>query len=244
MRYLLILAPFAGLLTPSAFSQDAKTAIDRQVAEALRDVHDRGADLYNGGDVPGGYRIYQGGLVVARAMLGHRPELQKAIADGMAAADRQPSAARRAFMLHELIEQVRGELRTGKKGGEALTVPPREVKPGTKTETKPGVKPAAAVGEVDGGVVGRVIWQGKPLTGVEVAFVSYGQPVPRVFKTTTGAQGVYTIKELPPGKYIVLITPGPKADVSKLPDRYATSTTSPLRMDVKGGGEKLDFMLQ
>jgi hypothetical protein len=32
--------------------------------------------------------------------------------------------------------------------------------------------------------------------------------------------------------------------VKKLPERYATSTTSPLVFEVKGGGEKLDFMLQ
>jgi hypothetical protein len=244
MRYLLTVVSVVSCLAIPAPAQESKSSVDRQIADALREMHDRGADLYNAGDVTGGYRVYQGGLVVARGMLGHRPELQKLIADGLAAAERQPAVARRAFMLHELIEQVRSELRVAKKGSESLAIPPREVKPGTKPEAKPGLKPAAGVGEVGGGVVGRVLWKNAPVAGVEVTFVTYGQLNPRVYETTTGSQGVYTIADLPPGKYIVLITPGPNAEVKKLPDRYATSTTSPLKIDVKGGGEKLDFVLQ
>ena len=49
-----------------------KSTLDRQIADALRDVHDRGADLYNAGDEAAGYRVYQGGLIVARGLLGHR----------------------------------------------------------------------------------------------------------------------------------------------------------------------------
>jgi len=239
MRFALTLV-LLGALAPVALAQDANS-IDKQINESLREVHDRGADLYNSGDVVAGYRIYQGGLIVARAALGHRPQLQKIIADGMTAAERQPSVSRRAFLLHELIEQVRTELRTSlKKGPEPLSIPPREVKPGNK----PPVKPAAGVGEVKGGVVGRVIWQGKPVEGVEVTFVTIGRLDPRVYETTTGAQGVYEIKDLPSGKYIVMITPGPKSEVRKLPERYSTTTTSPLRIDAKGDGEKLDFLLQ
>lgn len=243
MRCFLIAASVVCCLAVPVLAQESKSSTDRHIADALRDMHDRGADLYNGGDVTGGYRIYQGGLVVARGLLGHRPELQKLIADGLAAAELQPAVARRAFMLHELIEQVRGELRVAKKGSEPLTIPPREIKSG-KSETKPGLKPTAGVGEVAGGVVGRVLWQNAAVSGVEVTFVTYGQLNPRVYETTTGAQGVYTIANLPAGKYIVLITPGPNAEVKKLPERYATSTTSPLKIDVKGGGEKLDFVLQ
>ena len=55
---------------------------------------------------------------------------------------------------------------------------------------------------------------------------------------------MYSIPDLMAGKYVVLITPGPNAEVKKLPERYATATTSPLVIDVKGGGEKLDFVLQ
>ena len=136
MRHLLSVALFAGLFVPAASAQDAKGTPDRQIAEALRDVHDRGAELYNAGETAAGYRMYQGGLVVARGLLGYRPDLQKLISEGMADADRQASVARRAFALHELIEKVRFELRRAK-SGESITVPPREVKPDPKGTKKP-----------------------------------------------------------------------------------------------------------
>jgi hypothetical protein len=233
MRSLFPVAILVGFV-PVAIAQDPR---DRQVADALRTVHDRGAELYNAGEEAAGYRMYQGGLVVARGVLGHRPDVQRLIADGLAAADREPSVARRAFALHELIERVRVELRTGPKKSEALVIPPRELKGGEKP-------PPATVGEVKGGVIGRVHWQGKPVVGVDITFVTLGRQPPRVYEVTTGAQGVYTMPTLPAGKYVVLITAGPKATVRKLPERYATSTTSPLVLEVKGGGEKLDFMLQ
>jgi hypothetical protein len=239
MRFLPSLALIAGVLVPAARPQDPRAPFDKQASEALREVHDRGRELYNAGDAAAGYRMYQGGLIVARGLLGHRADVQKLISDGMADAERQSSVTRRAFLLHELIEKVRLELR-GRKPGEALTVPPREVNPGRK----PDSKPAGAVGEVREGVVGRVLWQGKPVAGVDVLFVTLGRLEPKVYETTTGAQGVYAIPNLAAGRYVVLITPGPKAEVRRLPDRYATATTSPLKIDVKGGGEKLDFVLQ
>ncbi|MSR53687.1 MAG: carboxypeptidase regulatory-like domain-containing protein [Gemmataceae bacterium] len=226
------------LLAPSiALAQENKSSLDKQISEALRDVHDRGADLYNGGEIAGGYRIYQGGLVVAKGLLGHRPEVQKLISTGLAKADREETVARKAFVLHELIEQVRVELRiTVEKGPEKLAVPPREV--------KPELKPMASVGEITTGVLGRVLWQGMPVGGAEVLYVSHGRLPPKVYETTTGTQGVYVIADLEPGKYIVIIFPGPMSTVKKLPERYATTTNSPLVFDVKAKGEKLDFLLQ
>ncbi|HKA06509.1 MAG TPA: hypothetical protein VKD71_04575 [Gemmataceae bacterium] len=239
MRILSTIVILAGLFGQAVCAQDSRAAFDKQASEALRDVHDRGAELYNAGDAAAGYRMYQGGLIVVRGLLGHRPEVQKLIADGLSEAERQASVARRAFVLHELIEKVRVELR-GRKTGESITVPPREIKPGKKPE----LKPAGAVGEVKEGVIGRVLWQGKPIAGVDVLFVTLGRLQPKVYETTTGAQGVYTVAEITPGRYVVLITAGPNAEVKKLPERYATATTSPLVIEVKGGGEKLDFVLQ
>jgi hypothetical protein len=243
MRFLLTLA-LAVCVTAEAPCQDAASTTNQRLAEALLELHEVGRTLYNDGDYAGGYRIYQGGLMAARRMLADRPDLQKLISDGMAVADRQPAVDRRAFRLHELIETLRVELARPTKAAEHLTVPPRTVAPGTKPETKPDTKPSAKVGEVKDGVVGRVIWQGQPLVGVDVAFVTLGQRPPRVYETTTGPQGGYAIAGLPPGRYVILITAGPKAAVKKLPDRYATSTTSPLTFEVKAAGEKLDFMLQ
>ena len=83
MRYLVdscVLAVF-GIRRSSPVPRKASRRLIGKSADALRDVHDRGADLYNTGDMAGGYRMYQGGLIVARGMLGHRPDLQKTIAD-------------------------------------------------------------------------------------------------------------------------------------------------------------------
>jgi hypothetical protein len=239
MRYLLTLTLAAGL-TGVAIPQDA----NKRVAEALLEIHESGRAIYNNdGDYTGAYRIYQGGLMVARRMLADRPDLQKVISDGMAAAERLPTVDRRAFRLHELIEAVRMDLgKSAGKGADKLTVPPREVSPPSRDAKKPETKPT--VGEVKGGVIGRVVWKGAPVGGVDVTFVTLGVQPPRVYETTTSTQGVYTIPTLPSGKYVVLITAGAKAAVPKLPDRYATSTTSPLVFDVKAGGEKLDFVLQ
>lgn len=239
MRYLLTLALAVGL-TATARPQEA----NKRVADALLEIHETGRAIYNNdGDYTGAYRIYQGGLMVARRMLADRPDLQKVIGDGMAAAERLPTVDRRAFRLHEVIEAVRMELgKSAGKGTDKLTVPPREVSPPTKDGKKPEAKPT--VGEVKGGVIGRVMWQGSPVGGVDVTFVTLGQQPPRVYETTTSAQGVYAIPTLPAGKYVILITPGANATVKKLPDRYATSTSSPLVFDVKAGGEKLDFVLQ
>jgi len=243
MRYFLTLALLGGLAA-TVPADDAVPESHKRVADALLELHETGRRIYNEGDYAGGYRIYQGGLMMARRMLADRPDLQKTIAEGMAAAERQTAVDRRAYRLHELIETVRVELVRPAKGPERLTVPPRDVGPATKPGTKQETKPSAKVGEVQDGVVGRVIWQGQPVAGVEVTFVTLGRRPPRVFETTTGSQGGYAIPGLPAGKYVILIVPGPTAQVKKLPDRYATSNTSPLVFDVKGGGEKLDFILQ
>jgi hypothetical protein len=240
MRYLLTLVAVVGLAL-TAHSQDAH----RRVSDALLEIHENGRAIYNNNDdYTGAYRMFQGGLMFARRMLTDRPDVQKLISDGLAAAERQPTMDRRAFRLHELIETVRTELgKAPGKSADKLTVPPRVIEP-AKPATKAEAKPGATASEVKDGVVGRVLAQGAPVGGVEVTFVTLGQQPPRVFETVSSPQGVYTIPSLPAGKYIILITPGPNATVKKLPDRYATSTNSPLVFDVKGNGEKLDFVLQ
>jgi hypothetical protein len=239
MRYLLA-AMLPCLLLAPTFAQGSQSTLDRQISEALREVHDRGAELYNSGDTVGGYRIYQGALVFAQKMLGHRPELQKVIGTGMSAADKEPTVDKRAFALHELIEYVRGELRTSPgKGGETLTVPPREVKPAEKTDPKP----SAGISEVKSGVIGRVFWQSSPVASVDVTFVTLGKIPPRVYETTTSAQGTYVLPDVQAGKYVVLVAAG-GSSTKKLPERYALASSSPLVLDILGNGEKFDLLLQ
>lgn len=233
MRRLLVV-----LLTalPVAAADDRTT--DKQLELTLRDVHDRGAALHNGGDPNGCYRMYQGGLLVARQMMLHRPELQKTITAGLQNAERLPLIANRAVALHELIEAVRTELGKAAKGAgpEKITVPPREI--------KADPKPAAHVGEVTDGIVGRVLWQGKPLKDVEVTFVTPGIPLPIIRQTVSGEQGIYSLPNLPPGMYTVVIKPTPACAVQTLPARYATTATTPLKVELKGQGEKFDLVLQ
>lgn len=242
----------------------AEAGTERALSEALRDAHDRGAEMYNSGETAAAYRVFQGALYVARGMLNNRPDLQKLINTGMADAEREPQVAKRAFYLHELIEKVRADLHTApkiappkprevpdptkekEKEAKKPTVEPKpEPKPIPKPEPKPEPKPVPKpmVSEAKDGVVGRVLFQGKPVAGAEVMFVSVGRLSPVVFEAVTGAQGTYQVPNLPAGKYVITLTAGQKAEVKKLPERYSTTSTSPLRFDVKAGGEKLDFLL-
>src|SRR5438270_6861725 len=61
--------------------------LDRQLSETLKDVHNRGADLYNSGLPNDCYRLFQGALMTVRPLLAHRPEAQTIIDNGMRAAD-------------------------------------------------------------------------------------------------------------------------------------------------------------
>lgn len=243
-----VLALFFGFfLALPAFALDERT-LDKQLELILRDVHDRGANLHNAGDAGGCYRMYQGGLLVARQMIPHRPDLQKTITAGLQAAEKEANFSRRAVALHELIEKVRGELGKPIKAPspEKLTIPPREVKPGeANPEPKPvAPKPTAKVGEIRDGIVGRVIWQGQPLAGVEISFLSLGLPAPRIYDTVSETQGIYSHPGIPPGNYLVILNPGPKCAVKTIPERYATSNSTPIRVEIKARGEKFDFLLQ
>jgi len=86
---------------------------DKEIYEVLKDIHNRGADLYNNGDAAGCYRMFQGALMMVQPLLDHHPDLQKMIEDGLAKADTNASMGRRAFALHELIENVRGKIKPG-----------------------------------------------------------------------------------------------------------------------------------
>jgi hemoglobin len=114
---------------PSAAPTAEQQGLNKQITATLREVHDRGADLYNNRDTAGCYRLFQGGLIAVRGMLGHRPDLQQTIDNGLAEADRSDSVAARAYALHGLIEQVRKELRS----------PTKDV---TKGDEKPAAEPS------------------------------------------------------------------------------------------------------
>lgn len=89
--------------------------IDATAYKTLREVINRGAEVYNAGDVNGCWRLYEGALLMLKPMLDHRPELQKAIDDGVAGAAQTPFMDRRAWVLRGVIDRIRKE--TGPNAG-------------------------------------------------------------------------------------------------------------------------------
>ena len=146
----------AGEANPAADSFD-RIALDRQLYESLKEIHNRGAQMYNRGDALGCQRLFEGSLEVARTALHYRPEEQKLLREGLEKAARIETAFDRAYALHDLIEEVRKRLakrETPKapaaaetkaiimapKSVEVIPVPPRE------QESKPGDLPFKELG--------------------------------------------------------------------------------------------------
>jgi truncated hemoglobin YjbI len=107
-------------------AQEANAPLDRKALDGiiynnLRDVINRGADLYNDNqDYAGCYRLYEGALMALKPLLGHRPELQKAIDTGIASAERQPVMHRRAHVLRAVIDRIRTDVNPNPKPKEVV----------------------------------------------------------------------------------------------------------------------------
>jgi hemoglobin len=84
-----------------------RKAIDALAFKTLREVINKGAAIYNEGDVNGCYRLYEGALVMVKPMLDHRPELQEAISKAIMNAEKTPQQERRAWVLREVIDKIR-----------------------------------------------------------------------------------------------------------------------------------------
>ncbi|MBM4068322.1 MAG: hypothetical protein FJ271_05185 [Planctomycetes bacterium] len=102
--------------TPWAQSKMATAdtrATDKIIYLVLRDVANRGAHLFNKqNDWPGCYRVYEGGLITVKPFLAHRPDLQKAIDDGIQNAESLNQAIQRAFALRKVIDAIREDLKS------------------------------------------------------------------------------------------------------------------------------------
>ncbi|HEY1186590.1 MAG TPA: hypothetical protein VGE74_02985 [Gemmata sp.] len=132
----LVAALALGATADDPKAPDAK-AFDKLVIDALRDVHNKGADLYNENkDFAGAHRVYQGALLTVRPLLAHRPGAQKLIDAGLGAAEKEADPARKAFLLHEAIESVRKNLKAA--GTEAKKPEePKKVDPPAKQPDEP-----------------------------------------------------------------------------------------------------------
>jgi truncated hemoglobin YjbI len=84
--------------------------LDTMLYNNLKDVIDRGAALYNSGDWSGCYRLWEGALLAVRPLLAHRAPLQQSIITHLAAAERNPYMNQRAFVLREVLDQIRTEV--------------------------------------------------------------------------------------------------------------------------------------
>lgn len=103
-------AAFAALLAGAAGAADP--AYDKALRDSLATVHNTGADLYNQGkDYAGAYRLYEGALRTSRPLLADRPATQQKIDAGLAAAEKERDASKKAFLLHQAIEAVRADLK-------------------------------------------------------------------------------------------------------------------------------------
>jgi hypothetical protein len=265
---LLALLTAGSLLADDPKLPDVKT-YDKLVVDSLRDVHNKGADLFNESkDFIGAYRLYQGALLTVHPLLAYRPAAQKLITDGIAAAEKETNITQKAFKLHETIEAVRALLKTAsdpaakpegtKKTTDTKPTEPTETK--KPTDTKPtqlyelapqprekkkpddSSKPtpiSTSIPSNGKGLTGKVILRGQPLTAAEVTVVSLDQNKPQVFTAVVQADGSYTFTQpLPPGKYVAIVT------AKVVPDKYQTTTTSGLTIEVKPGSSNFDIDLK
>ena len=134
------LAGIAGLVRAEGPANPS--AMDRQLADALRDMHNRAADLFNGAkDYNGAYRMFQGGLYVVRPLLNHRPDVQQILDSGMQEADRAASLPDRAMRLHKTIEDMRAKLRPASevKPADSKIGPPPATNPPTNATPPPPI---------------------------------------------------------------------------------------------------------
>ena len=218
------LATAASAQSPPTFAE-----LDKRAVDVLRDIHNRGAELYNRGDPAGCYRMYEGALITVRPFLTHRPAVTKALDDGLADVAKSPDGVKvQAFRLHELIERVRADLKAEAKTSESKAPPQKDKEPA------PMKQPAAKTGQVKG----LVTLDGKPVAAGEVTVVTLDLPRPRVF-TAKVTDGAYAFAdELPVGKYVLIVTG------KGVPEKFGTTLTSGLRVEVASGVSDLNLDLK
>lgn len=113
--------------------------------------------------------------------------------------------------------------------------------------------------DTKGGVTGKVMLDGKPVSGEVIFTCSDGKDL----RSPIGADGHYTIVGPPKGDAKIAVkslviggsgpTTGPKVDTANMPSagaagvpapaKYGNSATSGLTYNVKGGDEKYDITL-
>ena len=191
------------------------SVLDRIILETLKDVHNRGADLYNAGDSAGAFRVYQGALLVVHGFLMHRPAIRQNLLEGLT--EVREAAGNwhlLAYRLHEVIDQIRADLK-------AEFLKRDVVKPGSDSELVPvTLEGVVQLGGV--AIAGAVIMLTAPSDGIVAAAV-------------TDLDGVFVVT-VRPGEYgVTLVGPG-------VPAQFQTLESSPLR--VKLVGERQETVIE
>jgi len=212
------------------------------LADALRDVINTGADLFNRyGDYSGCYRVYQGGLISIKPFL--TPDLQKKIDQAMARAETLPKFSDRAFELRGVLGEIRDKS-TG--AGAALSKKAEQIadsKKGAKTtESKKGDLKAAAADPNAAQLMGKVTYEGKPAPPGFVTLVGETK-----FSASIVEDGTYVFNTpIPPGSYRIAIerVPGAKIPVKlDIPERFRSEATSGLTIQLQKGRQIFDINL-
>jgi hypothetical protein len=175
-----------------------------------------------------------------KPLLSHRPDVQKTINDGLEKAGREPDASLKAFILHEVIEKVRMELKgvTPKPVEPTPTPKVKESTPMPKAK-EPTPTPPKAKGDT-GSVSGKVTVQGKPLAAGTVTFVSADKKSPKVASAPV-KDGDYSLKDLPVGKYLVAVS---SDKAGAVPAKFATTDTSGLTYQAAEGAGQFNIELK
>ena len=90
----------------------------RIAIDVLKEMHNRGAELYNAGEPSGCLKIYGTALLTVKPFLKHRPSIQKSIDAGIADVEKSEGAKLQAYKMHELIEKIRSDLQKREPAGE------------------------------------------------------------------------------------------------------------------------------
>lgn len=151
------------------------TAIDTLVNSTLRDVIQRGATIYNNGDFESAYHLYEGALIALKPLLGHRPALMREIDRALVSAERATEVQKRAWVLREVMDQVRNEVR-GRGEVPMVTGPLASLK-------------------------GKITVDGQPLLAGKVVLWGDKEQV----AIGPVVKGTYQVEKIAPGDYVVVI---------------------------------------
>jgi hemoglobin len=112
MHAAIILLATAGLAAADQPAEPlSRKALDEAVYDLTRDMLAEGAQLYNAGYQTACAYLFRGALTSMAPLLDHRPDLQRAVRQGLANAQRMASVDDRAWALHYLLVRVQTDLR-------------------------------------------------------------------------------------------------------------------------------------